>query len=167
MGDCYWHLLHRWQEPYSVQDSPHDEELPCSKLERRSTHTVRHHGMAAAFPSSRWAGRPGWKLQCLYDSLRGLTFSFPPQDYSDWEEGEERELHNDVNTRGWGSLGAILGGWLKIYQKKHRYSKKPITPQWRKLPAPSAGGLGSIPGQGTRSHMLQLRSKTLCPTTET
>ena len=29
--------------------------------------------------------------------------------------------------------------------------------QWLKLHAPSAGGLGSIPGQGTRSHMLQLR----------
>ena len=26
-----------------------------------------------------------------------------------------------------------------------------------RLPTPNAGGLGSIPGQGTRSHMLQLR----------
>ena len=29
--------------------------------------------------------------------------------------------------------------------------------QWLRLHAPNAGGLGSIPGQGTRSHMLQLR----------
>ena len=29
--------------------------------------------------------------------------------------------------------------------------------QWLRLHAPSAGGLGSIPGQGTRSHKLQLR----------
>ena len=29
--------------------------------------------------------------------------------------------------------------------------------QWLRLRAPNAGGLGSIPGQGTRSHMLQLR----------
>ena len=29
--------------------------------------------------------------------------------------------------------------------------------QWLRLCAPSAGGLGSIPGQGTRSHMPQLR----------
>ena len=28
--------------------------------------------------------------------------------------------------------------------------------QWLWLPAPSAGGLGSIPYQGARSHMLQL-----------
>ena len=28
-----------------------------------------------------------------------------------------------------------------------------------KLRAPSAGGPGSIPGQGTRSHMLQLRPR--------
>ena len=27
--------------------------------------------------------------------------------------------------------------------------------QWLRLQAPNAGGLGSIPGQGTRSHMLQ------------
>ena len=29
--------------------------------------------------------------------------------------------------------------------------------QWLKLQAPDAGGLGSIPGQGNRPHMLQLR----------
>ena len=29
--------------------------------------------------------------------------------------------------------------------------------QWLRLHAPNAGGWGSIPGQGTRSHMPQLR----------
>ena len=29
--------------------------------------------------------------------------------------------------------------------------------QLLRLPAPNAGGLGSVPGQGTRSHKLQLR----------
>ena len=29
--------------------------------------------------------------------------------------------------------------------------------QWLRLRAPNAGGLGSIPGQGTRSHTLQLK----------
>ena len=29
--------------------------------------------------------------------------------------------------------------------------------QWLRLHTPSAGGLGSIPGQGTRSHMPQLK----------
>ena len=29
--------------------------------------------------------------------------------------------------------------------------------QWLRLGTPNAGGLGSIPGQGTRSHMPQLR----------
>ena len=32
--------------------------------------------------------------------------------------------------------------------------------QWLRLHAPNAGPLGSIPGQGTRSHMLQLRPGT-------
>ena len=31
--------------------------------------------------------------------------------------------------------------------------------QWLRLCAPNAGGLGSIPGQGTRSHMPQLRAR--------
>ena len=34
----------------------------------------------------------------------------------------------------------------------------PTSVQWPSLWAPSAGGPGSIPGQGTRSHMPQLRS---------
>ena len=29
--------------------------------------------------------------------------------------------------------------------------------QWLRLHGPNAGGLGSLPGQGTRSHMLQRR----------
>ena len=32
---------------------------------------------------------------------------------------------------------------------------------WLRVHAPSAGGLGLIPGQGTRSHMPQLRVLTL------
>ncbi|TEA33540.1 hypothetical protein DBR06_SOUSAS3910096, partial [Sousa chinensis] len=31
--------------------------------------------------------------------------------------------------------------------------------QWLSLHVPNAGGPGSIPGQGTRSHMLQRRSR--------
>ena len=29
--------------------------------------------------------------------------------------------------------------------------------QWLRLCTPNAGGLSSVPGQGTRSHMLQLK----------
>ena len=35
--------------------------------------------------------------------------------------------------------------------------------QWLKLLAPSAGGPGSISGQGARSHMLQLRPRAALP----
>ena len=37
---------------------------------------------------------------------------------------------------------------------RHRTS---LGVQWLRLHVSNAGGLGSIPGQGTRSHMLQLR----------
>ena len=33
--------------------------------------------------------------------------------------------------------------------------------QWLRLHTPNAGGPGSIPGQGTRSHMPQLRARML------
>ena len=33
--------------------------------------------------------------------------------------------------------------------------------QWLTLWAPNAGGLGSVPGQGTRSHMQQLKLGTV------
>ena len=39
--------------------------------------------------------------------------------------------------------------------------------QWLGLHAPNAGGPGSCPGQGTRFHMPQLRSKVLCAATKT
>ena len=39
--------------------------------------------------------------------------------------------------------------------------------QWLKLHAPSAESPGSIPGQGTRSHMQQQRSKILHASTKT
>ena len=54
------------------------------------------------------------------------------------------------------------------YKKQHmqisQHSRQPLrnnsgaslVVQWLRLWAPSAGGPGSIPGQGTRSHMLQL-----------
>ena len=39
--------------------------------------------------------------------------------------------------------------------------------QWLRLHAPNAEGLGSIPGQETRFHMLQTRLKILSATTKT
>ena len=39
--------------------------------------------------------------------------------------------------------------------------KTSLAVQWLRLHAPNAGGPGSIPGQGTRSHMWQLRAHML------
>ena len=49
-------------------------------------------------------------------------------------------------------------------EKNHFETVKPkqncqlssLAVQWQRLHAPKAGGQGSIPGQGTRSHVLQL-----------
>ena len=43
---------------------------------------------------------------------------------------------------------------------KKRSWETSLIVQWLRLPTPDAGGLGSIPGQGTRSHTLWLSSHT-------
>ena len=43
--------------------------------------------------------------------------------------------------------------------KRHRTS---LVAQWLRLRAPNAGGPGSIPGQGTRSHMHAATKKPTC-----
>ena len=42
--------------------------------------------------------------------------------------------------------------------KESKYIGTSLVVQWLRLHAPNAGELGLIPGQGTRSHMLQLKS---------
>ena len=56
-------------------------------------------------------------------------------------------------------------GWINnkvLLYSTGNYIQYPVTGtslvvQWLRLHAPNAGGLGSIPGGGTRSHMPQLR----------
>ena len=43
----------------------------------------------------------------------------------------------------------------------NRHLGTSLVVQWLRLRAPNAGGPGSIPGQGTRSRMLQLRAHML------
>ena len=45
--------------------------------------------------------------------------------------------------------------------KDQRGAGTPLVIQWLRLRAPNAGGPGSISGQGTRSHVLQLRARML------
>ena len=48
---------------------------------------------------------------------------------------------------------------LKLSTNKKNTSWASLVVQWLRLRVPNAGGLGSIPGQGTRSHMPQLTLK--------
>ena len=43
-----------------------------------------------------------------------------------------------------------------LIPESQEYLGASLAVQWLRLHAPNAGGWGSIPGQGTRSHMLQL-----------
>ena len=52
------------------------------------------------------------------------------------------------------SLLCLLG---TVFIKKKKNGATSLVVQWLRLHTPNAESLGSIPGQGTRSHMLQLR----------
>ena len=57
-------------------------------------------------------------------------------------------LKNEANTSPVSFTGLFCG------LNKNVYEGTSLVAQWLRLGAPKAGGLGLIPGQGTRSHML-------------
>ena len=58
--------------------------------------------------------------------------------------------HNNKHLKQeWAILACIIKSWIVGTS---------LVVQWLRLHAPNAGGPGSIPGQGTRSHMPQWRS---------
>ena len=73
----------------------------------------------------------------------------PAKKQKDWEGTRREEHHRGRLTREHSSLG--LPWWPSGCDSELPSSQ-----------APSAGGLGSIPGQGTRSHMLQRRDPACC-----
>ena len=82
-----------------------------------------------------------------------------------WDRGRA------VQTAAGASLGCLAECQWSCYYFRVASWKGPLKTdttgtslvvQWLRLHAPNAGGLGSIPGQGTRSHMLQLGSRTTC-----
>ena len=96
------------------------------------------------------------------------------------QEGSQERPHQMEEARApWFSLWCSSPGFKCTRRKRSSSQEKPNTTgtvppwapgksalvQWLRLHTPSAGGLGSIPGQGTRSHMPQL--KTLHAATKT
>ena len=61
------------------------------------------------------------------------------------------------------SMDCIVHGVAKSWTRLSDFYRSPLTQgtslvvQWLRLHAPNTGDPGSIPGQGTRPHMLQLR----------
>ena len=51
----------------------------------------------------------------------------------------------------------MVGKWFPRFGFQKIVSGTSLVGQWLRLHAPNAGDLGYIPGQGTRSHTLQLK----------
>ena len=70
--------------------------------------------------------------------------------------GEKRKTVTQRNTHT--QMKMLTGGQnLPAYKLRGHSGGFPRGPV-ANIPSPNAGGPGSIPGQGTRSHMLQLKS---------
>ena len=64
-------------------------------------------------------------------------------------------VHEERRAQGSTRIGR-LEGWSGRGNTGRRHGASLVV-QWLRLRSPNAGGLGSIPGQGTSSHMLQLQ----------
>ena len=47
---------------------------------------------------------------------------------------------------------------MKLYLLWYKKSRTSLVAHWIRLHVPNAGGLGSIPGQGTRFHIPRLKT---------
>ena len=56
----------------------------------------------------------------------------------------------------WAIVHGATGNKTWLSKRAHTVYIKNLVVQWPRLCASNAGGLGSIPGQGTRAHMPQL-----------
>ena len=74
----------------------------------------------------------------------------------------------DAQAHPWPSSPSTLASWVNPpgLVALNIHCRNSLVVQCLRLRAPNAGGLGSILGQGTRSHTLQGRSKILCATTK-
>ena len=77
--------------------------------------------------------------------------------HSSWSGLVECELRSCFAPRFSGLL--VHSGW-KLKSSEWPLGTSMVVQQWR-VRTPNAGGLGSIPGQGTRSHRPQLRGRLL------
>ena len=62
-----------------------------------------------------------------------------------------------LNTQDWSPLGWT--GWISLQSNglSRVFSRTSLVAQWLRQCTPNGGAPGSIPGLGTRSHMLQLK----------
>ena len=74
----------------------------------------------------------------------------------------------DAQAHPWPSSPSTLASWVNPpgLVALNIHCRNSLVVQCLRLRAPNAGGLGSILGQGTRSHTLQGRSKILSATTK-
>ena len=77
-------------------------------------------------------------------------------------EGTAVRLKNQIVTKIMNlfTLGTKINCLLLVFTIKEGKAGISLVVQWLRLHVPSAGGLGLIPGQGTRSHTRQLRPVT-------
>ena len=48
--------------------------------------------------------------------------------------------------------------YIDYFQKQEKKKESSLVVQWLRLHAPNAGGLGSISGQGTRTHVPDVKT---------
>ena len=133
--------------------------LPYSCLENsidRGAWQAAVHAVTKSWTQlSNWAQKLRvmfYSVESFWDLSPGGSISNSPERIAPWRQGEEPGSIEILQQRA----GSLNVKWLLLIKENQVFRDSPVI-QWLGLHAPNAGALDSIPGQGTRSHMLQLR----------
>ena len=106
-----------------------------------------------AYPDLQLSYRVGDNLRVPGELDRRQRFAAViPQNIPGFLQGKKKKRQRNKN-----SFPPLMSRLLPCLLKNDWRGGTSLVVQWLRLHAPNAGGMGSIPGQGTRSHMLPLR----------
>ena len=150
-----------------------DSETVVCELWKRTCHSYVTH--SAHFYKSRLSPiRASCSLHCIHSVMRCLGYSTLVKDaQAYWQKSAPftrgmpchspsiLTWHCGVHFAGHWAWCPTAPLFTEVFEIGFKYSLlgTSLVAQWLRLCAPNLGGPGSIPGQGTRSHMLQLRNQ--------
>ena len=104
-----------------------------------------------------WSSNPTLRHISRKDESSDLRRYMQPSVHSSTIYNSQEIEATRVSTDSWMDKEDVICIYITLLSHKNYEIGTSLVVQWLRLWAPKAGDPNSIPGQGTRSHMLQLR----------